>query len=291
MANDKKTKTEKKKKEQEPQYYMSPTHIQTLNYKVYYMSSGEKLLYTILAFVVGALVGYIFYGGIGKDSYGNPTALTHFLDVLISGTVGFAAAKIYVPIRTEQLKEKRRKQLSLQFRDMLDGITTSLGAGNNVMGSFKVVYDDLKIQYSEDAYIIKELEVILSGIRSNFDIESLLDDFGKRSGIDDIKSFASVFNICYRKGGNIQDVIKRTHAILSKKMEIKEDIETTVAGSKMDQMVLLFMPIALITIIKVMSPEFAGNFVTKTGLAATTVAIVMFVVSYYVGKVIMDIKI
>ena len=174
---------------------------------------------------------------------------------------------------------------------MLDGITTSLGAGNNVMNSFNAVYNDLKIQYSEDAFILKELEVILSGIQSNFNIEDLLEDFGIRSGIDDITSFANVFKICYRKGGNIQDVIQSTHAILSKKMEIKEDIETTVSGSKMDQMIMIVMPILLIGMIKVMSPEFASNFVTVSGLVATTIAIVMFVASYFVGKAIMDIKV
>lgn len=281
----------KEKKELEPQYYLSPTHIETLNYKVYYMSKKEKILYFLLAFAVGAVVGYLFYGGIGKDEFGNPTAITYILNVLIPTVVGLIAGKFFLPMRTEQIVNKRRKQLNVQFRDMLDGITTSLGAGNNVMNSFNSVYNDLKIQYSEDAFILKELEVILSGIQSNFNIEDLLEDFGTRSGIDDITSFANVFKICYRKGGNIQDVIQSTHAILSKKMEIKEDIETTVSGSKMDQMIMIVMPILLIGMIKVMSPEFAANFVTTSGLVATTIAIVMFVASYFVGKAIMDIKV
>lgn len=281
----------KEKKELEPQYYLSPTHIEILNYKVYYMSKKEKILYFLLAFAVGAVVGYLFYGGIGKDEFGNPTAITYILNILIPTVVGLIAGKFFLPMRTEQIVNKRRKQLNVQFRDMLDGITTSLGAGNNVMNSFNSVYNDLKIQYSEDAFILKELEVILSGIQSNFNIEDLLEDFGTRSGIDDITSFANVFKICYRKGGNIQDVIQSTHAILSKKMEIKEDIETTVSGSKMDQMIMIVMPILLIGMIKVMSPEFASNFVTVSGLVATTIAIIMFVASYFVGKAIMDIKV
>lgn len=281
----------KEKKEMEPQYYLSPTHIETLNYKVYCMSKKEKILYFLLAFAVGAVVGYLFYGGIGKDEFGNPTVTTYILNILIPTVVGLVAGKFYLPIRTEQIVNKRRKQLNVQFRDMLDGITTSLGAGNNVMNSFNAVYNDLKIQYSEDAFILKELEVVLSGIQSNFNIEDLLEDFGNRSGIDDITSFANVFKICYRKGGNIQDVIQSTHAILSKKMEIKQDIETTVSGSKMDQMIMIVMPILLIGMIKVMSPEFASNFVTVSGLVATTIAIVMFVASYFVGKAVMDIKV
>lgn len=281
----------KEKKEQQPQYYMSPTHIPTLNYRVYYMSVKEKVLYFALAFVVGAVLGYLFYGGIGKDEYGNATTTTHVLNVTISVVVGLIAGKLFLPMRTQQILEKRRKELNAQFRDMLDGFTTAIGAGNNIMNSFQSVYLDLKVQYAEDAYILRELEVILSGIQSNFDIEDLLEDFGKRSGNEDIISFASVFRICYRKGGNIQQVVRSTHEILSQKMTIKEDIETIVSGSKMDQMILLIMPIALVGIIKVMSPEMAANFVTPTGIVTTTIAIGLFVASYVVGKVIMNIKI
>lgn len=281
----------KEKAQQEPQYYMSPTKIPTLNYKVYYMSKLEKMLYFLLAFTVGALVGYLFYGGIGKDAYGNATITTKVLNVLIPTVIGLIAGKLFLPIRAKQIIEKRRKELNGQFRDMLDGITTSIGAGNNVMNSFNMVYEDLKVQYAEDAFILKELEVILSGMHSNFDIEDMLEDFGKRSGNDDIISFANVFRICYRKGGNIQQVLRNTHEILTQKMEIKEDIETIVSGSKLDQLVLIVMPIALVGIIKMMSPEMANNFVTPTGIISTTIAIAMFVASYYIGKMVLNIKI
>ena len=51
------------------------------------------------------------------------------------------------------------------------------------------------------------------------------------------------------------------------------------------------MPIGLIAMIKMMSAEFAANFVTPSGLIATTIAIIMFVISYFVGKAILDIKV
>ena len=281
----------KQAKQLEPQYYYSATNIKTLNYKVYYMNIKEKIMYFILAFVVGYIVGYLFYGGIGKDSYGNETTITQVLNVFIPSVVGLITGNIFLPQRSKQILNKRRRELSSQFRDMLDGLTTSLGAGNNVLNSFSSVYDDLKNQYSEDDFIIKELEVILAGIQSNVNIEDMLKDFGKRSGISDIESFAGVFDVCYRKGGNIQDVVQSAHTIISKKMEIREDIETIVSGNKLDQKVMAVMPIGIIGIIKAMSPDFASNFVSPIGIISTTIAIILFVVSYFVGKKIMEIKI
>ena len=275
----------------EPQFYTSATNMPTLNYKVYYMSKVEKLLYSLLAFAVGAGVGYLFYGGMGKNEFGEATTTTYVLNTVISCIVGAIAAKLFIPIRTKQIIDKRRKQLSVQFRDMLDSLNTSLGSGKNVPDSFSTVYGDMKLQYEEGAFILNELEIILSGMQNNIAIEDMLYDFGTRSGIDDIKSFADVFKISYRKGGNMKDIIRNTHAILSDKMEIKEEIETTVSASKMEQKIVLVMPILIIGMVKVVSQEFAANFTTFAGIASTTVAIVLFIAAYFIGKKILDIKI
>ena len=281
----------KKNKVVEPEYYMSATNMPTLNYRVYIMKPLEKFLYFLLAFVVGALVGYLFYGGIGKNEYGDPTTLTWVLNITIPAVVGSVAGYLYVPMRVKSIIEKRKKELNHQFRDMLDSLTTSLGAGKNVNDSFMSVYEDLKVQYDSDAYILKELEVVISGIHNNIAIEDVLEDFGKRSDNDDILSFANVFKISYRKGGNIKDIIRNTHEILSDKMAISEDIETLVTSNKMEQNIMIVMPIALIGVIKMMSPEFAANFVTPTGIISTTVSIVIFVVAYFIGKSVLNIKI
>lgn len=275
----------------EPEYYVSATNMPTLNYRVYKMKTPEKVIFFMLAFVVGALVGYLFYGGIGKNEFGEPTTLTWVLNITIPAIVGSIAGYLYIPMRIKSNIEKRRKELSHQFRDMLDSLTTSLGTGKNVNDSFMSVYEDLKVQYDSDAYILKELEVIISGIHNNIAIEDMLEDFGRRSDNDDILSFANVFKISYRKGGNIKDIIRNTHEILSDKMEISEDIETLVTSNKMEQNIMIVMPIALIGVIKMMSPEFAANFVTPTGIISTTVSIVIFVVAYFIGKSVLNIKI
>lgn len=281
----------KEKKVLEPQYYVSATNIPTYNYKVYYMKPMEKVLYFIIAFIVGAAVGYLFYGGLAKDEFGSPTVMTWVLNILISSVVGVVAGILYLPMRTEQILKKRQNNLKLQFREMLDALSTSLGSGKNIMDSFKSAYDDLSIIYSQETDIIKELLIILDGMANNVDIEKSLMDFGLRSGIEDIESFANVFETCYRKGGNIKDVIKNTQQIITEKMEVEMEIQTVVAASSNEQMIMTVLPIALIAIIKMMSPEFGDNFTTPAGILATTIAIIMFIVAHFVGKAVLAIKI
>lgn len=283
-----------KKKEKaplEPQYYESPTGIPTYNYNVYYMTKLEKIIYFLIAFAVGAAVGYLFYGGIGKDDLGNATTVTYVLDIIVCVLVGGIAGKMFLPIRTQQIIKKRKNDLRLQFRELLDALATSIGSGKNIVDSFKSAYDDLSIIYNEDASIIKELAIILDGNNNNIEIEKSLMDMGLRSGIDDIVSFANVFETCYRKGGDIKDVIKNTQQIINEKMEVQMDIETIVTSSKNEENVMTVLPIALIALIKLMSPEFSANFVTPVGIISTTIAIVMFVIARKVGQKVLDIKI
>jgi len=255
------------------------------------MDIGERAVAFLVTFIVGALVGYLFYGGIGKDIDGNPTTITYILNVLIPFLSGTVLGFMYIPVRINKKIYMQKQQLNLQFRDMLDSFSTSISAGKNIDGAFNSALGDMKAQYGLDSYIVKELEVIVSGISNNVAIEELLDDFGKRSGSDDIRSFANVFKICYRKGGSIRETIKNTNRILSDKMEIKEDIETIVTANKTEQSVMIIMPVMLVGIIKMMSPDFADNFTSVTGVISTTIAVILFAIAYIVAKKVLDIRI
>ena len=282
----------KKKKEEnkEPQYYMSSTNIRTLNYKVYYMSIVEKIIYFLLAFAVGAACGYLFYGGIGKDEFGDPTQITKILNIVIPSIVGCVTGYLFLPIRVNQIIDKRRRMIKTQFRDMLESLSTSLNSGKNVTDAFLAVQQDLSMQYDEDAFIQNELRVIISGIRNNQDIEVLLYDFGRRTGVKDIIMFASIFRISYRKGGNIKEIIKNTNDIMRDKFDIQEDIETSMTSGKSELRMMMVMPVLMIGMFKGMSPDFGANFTTPAGIMSTTISLVIYGVAYFIGSKIMDIK-
>ena len=275
----------------EPLYEVSGTNRQMINYRVYKMTANEKALYFIIAFIVGAVVAYLFYGGIGKDTYGNPTTLTYILNIVIMTVVGLLAAKFFIPIRTEQIILSRKRKLRKQFIDLLDSLATSISSGKNVPASFAAAREDLLVQYPEDAYIIQEVENIISGIQNNIDVSGMLLNFGERSGIQDIKTFGRVFETAYSKGANLKDVVRNCHLILSNKCEIEAEIETKVASNKNEQNIMVIMPIILIAMIKFAGSDFAANFTTPSGIISTTIAIGAFVGAYMLGRKILKIEV
>lgn len=279
----------KKKRAAERQYLPSPLNNPMPNYGVYVMSKPEKLAVSAVAFIVGGLVGLIFYANLFMSN-GFPTLATHISNVVVFVVMGILANKFVMPMYKKSCLEKRRNMLKRQFRDMLESLAASFSTGSNVQHAFESAYEDLKMQYSSKDFIVREIEEIINGMRQNINAEVMLEDFGKRSNNEDVISFADVFSVCYRKGGNMNSVIHRTHSVISDKMAVADEIETKLTSNKMQHNVMSVMPIAVVAMLRLTNESFAANFATLTGVLVNTLAIGIFVGAYIYGNKIVDIK-
>lgn len=242
-------------------------------YTDYTLSLGERLLCLLGGFVAGAVVGYIFYASI-------------LIAALAGALLCPFAPRAYRNMRVAQ----QLRALKLQFKDFLESMATSIGAGRNISDSLIASYDDLKFQYSPHAIMVREVEQIIAGMNNNINIEALLFDLASRSGNDDIVSFANVFETCYRKGGNMREVIKTTHQIINDKMEIDMEIQTMTTSAKNELNLMTVAPVVFVFVLRSMGGGLSGQG-TAASVMATTIALVMFTVAYFVGAKIMTIKI
>lgn len=279
----------KKNQQVEPQFIPSVLNNQMLNYKVYYMSFTEKLIYFLLTFIAGGVVGLIFYGGLFK-SEGEATTATMISNIVVFCLIGLIAAKFFVPAIRRNLKNKRDKVLRKQFMNLLEDLSVSLAAGNTLNDSFINAKSDMQNQYSEKDMIIQELSEIISGMDNGHTLEEMMTAFGQRAGNEDIENFANVISNCYRMGGNFKDVIRKTRNIISDKIAIEEEIETKLASNKLQHNAMCLMPIALVGMLKLSSASFAANLSSFLGVIITTIAIGIFVASYFWGQKIIDIQ-
>lgn len=240
------------------------------DYHIYTMTFRDRLI----AFVIGAagatVVMHIFFGNI-------------LVDILAMVATGIVAQKIYRNVMIERIKNK----LTLQFKDMLDSVTSSISAGKVAQAAFIDAEKDMKMQYGEDSFIFKELHKINIGISNNLTIETILSDFGKRSGVEDIESFANVFVIANRQGGNIKTILTETKSILCDKIEIEQDIRTMLGATKNQLNIMMIMPLLIVP----MSSGFTdgaensfSNIMVKVG------ALIAFVIAYIIGRKITTIK-
>lgn len=289
MAKSKPQKAETKKKEKLPAQLENPLKAMMPNYRTYEMSAFEKVSAALLAFLVGAVCSQVFYGGLFK-SEGQATLMTYISAVVFIVVVGTAAVKIFLPIRQEQLRKKRQHELGIQFRDMLESITTSLSAGDTVYQAFESAWSDIRLQYGESSYLALELEQIVQAPRSGLTLEIMLKDFADRSGSEDIESFSNVFAVSYGAGGNMKDVMRRTHDIITDKMAIADEIRTKLSANKLELNVITVAPVFLMLLLRSTNESFAEKFASLGGVICITIAIVIFVVAFRMGRRIVEIE-
>lgn len=255
-----------------------------MDYHVYEMSGREKLLYGLLAFVAGGFVGLLFYGGLFKVD-GEASLWTWIANLVIFFVIGVIAVIVFLPMRTSQLLDKRQKTLRAQFRDMLQILTNSLSSSGTVNDAFHNAYKSMREQYSESAYITRELEQILAAsTHGNIKLEDMLDDFAKRSGVEDIEDFCNVFKVARGPGANIGEIMRNTHSIIGEKMEIEDEITSKMQSNQLELNVIIISPIFITAFLRFGNSSLGSRFTSQSGLIASTVAICMFLFAWYLGQ-------
>ena len=278
----------KNKKERGPQYMASLLNNAMLNYSEYYMSGGEKVLYSILLMVAGALVGFIFYGGLFKQD-GEPTMATYISNIVVCIGIGLIAMKVFLPVVNEWLKERRAKKLQRQFMNLLECLATGLSSGSTMFDAVVHAKEDLLNQYSETDMIIVELSEIIACVSNGRNLEEAIENFGLRSANEDVLNFANVISNCYRLGGNFGTVVRHTREIISDKFAVSDEIDTKIASNKLQLNAMCLMPIALVGLLKITNESFAQNLGSIVGVIVTTVAIGIFAGAYTWGQKIIKI--
>lgn len=274
---EKKVKTEKKaksaKKEKEVYEPLKGLMGNGCDYHIYRMELIDRVTAALIGIGVSLIVVYTFFASI-------PLALI----------VGVILAKVAQKPYQEYKRKKRLKNLLFQFKDLLEALTASYSAGDNTVNAFSSAINDLGSIHGEDADIVRELQIISEGIRHNINVEQLLLDFGERSGLDDVVSFAEVFEVCMRQGSDLKRVVGDTKDIIGDKIEMEMEIQTMLAGNNNELNIMLCMPVVIIVALG----QLGGATITSNTPLNVIVKIIclgIFAAAYLMGRKIVNIKI
>lgn len=264
----------------------NPAQEYVLDYRVYQLSPGEKLLYTLLAFVAGGVCGLIFYGGLFQQD-GRATTLTLISNTVVFAAVGAVAVRFFLPLRASQLQRKRKMELRSQFRSLLESLASSM-AVNTVEESFRAAYRDMVIQYTEDAYISREMKEIVAAGKNDISLEVMLEDLAERSDCEDIQDFSNVFSACRSRGGRMAQIVRQTHDIIGEKMEIEDEITSKMSSNQLELNIIMVAPVLIVLMLRTTNGTFAENFSSPAGVLANTVALAVFAWAYVLGRNIVN---
>ena len=137
--------------------------------------------------------------------------------------------------------------------------------------AFPAAAKDLASILGKDAAMTQELRYIAQQSRLSVPIESLILDFARRSGSEDIRNFAAVFTAAKRMGGNMPAIIRSAADAIGGRIDVGREIETALAAKRMEQTIMTAMPCGILLYMRLASPGFLDlMYTTALGIAIMT---------------------
>lgn len=245
-------------------------------YYICNMSRGQHILIYALVSLAAGIVVYLFY---------------HLVPVSIAAglIIGIFLEKMYA----DSTVKKRKKKLRLQFREFLESMAVAARAGNVELQAIKSAAMDLRLSYTEESDIVREIDnIIVQYEGGGIAIKDLFQDFAERSDLADIRNFANIYAVIEGKSDRFGEIVVQTRDIIGEKIEVEQEIETQIGSAKSETYTMLVMPIVMVIFLSAMGGDMmSALFTTFAGHAAATVALMLFVVSFIMAIKFTDIDV
>ena len=237
-----------------------------------YTRSMSAMIDHIVAFIIGFAAGFallfIFY---------------KIFTLSIAGGLAIGVINIFAAARGAA--KKRLLKLRIQFFDLLEAMAVALRAGNTLLKSLQSAHEDLLLAYAEDSDIITEIEIIIGRFNNAVPLSEAFSDLARRSGLEDIASFASIYSTIEGKSGRADEIVRETQQIIADKMEIEMEIDTLMTAAKSEVNIMLFMPLVILGVIGYTGAGFMDAIYTTTaGRVVSTCGLIVFIISFIMAR-------
>lgn len=159
----------------------------------------------------------------------------------------------YCLYRLKGEREKKKKILSEQFRELLGSVNNALRSGDSPENAFREGYREMVYEYGEYAPITRELTWLVGGLDNRIPLEKLLDDLAERAGTEEIREFAEIFRIAKRGGGNMTEILSRTAELIEERLDVENEISIMLGNRRLEQRIMDVTPFMIIFYIGITS--------------------------------------
>ena len=129
---------------------------QKVDYGKYRYSQKEILKYIGESAALCGAVDYLFYQ--------TPWVMLFVVPVSV----------FFLKWKKKQIIRERKRRLNYQFRDALNSMSVAVQAGYSVENAVKESLKEMQVFYSDDAAILRELEIMVRQIRVQVPVEQAL---------------------------------------------------------------------------------------------------------------------
>ena len=237
-----------------------------------YAEPPSDLLFCLTSFLIGFALGFA-------------VLFVYFRILPLCFVGGAVVGVVYIFTAQNSAVIKRKAKLRAQFYDLLEAVSVSMRAGNPAFKALESAKGDLLLIYAPDSDILVELNIILSKFNNAVPLSEAFSDLAARSGLEDIASFASIYETIEGKSSRADEIVRETQQIISDKMEMEMEIETMMTAAKSEVTIMLFMPLVILLVISYAGAGFMDSiYTTPAGRVVAAFGLLIFIISVIFAK-------
>ncbi|GGD39828.1 type II secretion system F family protein [Sinisalibacter lacisalsi] len=178
-----------------------------------------------------------------KSATGDPSTQATILSILIPGAVGYMAPKYWVTRRVEA----RQEEIVNGFPDALDMLLVCVEAGQSFDQAIIRVAKEIRLGFPA---LGEEFEIVAHEMKAGKDRAQVMRDFGERSGVSDVASFATVMIQSATFGTSIAEALRVYSGEMRDKRVMRAEEKANTLPTKMTlaTMMLTVPPLLIILI-------------------------------------------
>ncbi len=234
----------------------------------------EQIRIVIEAIVVQAVLAYCFYQSIWAFIGLIPIGIYYYRHKLV----------VY--------EEKKKEEITMEFKEMIQAISTSLRAGYSLENACRESLQEMELLYGKEAALYKELDLMVQKLRNNQTIESLFQELAGKLQVVEIGEFAQILVVAKRYGGDLSKIIQNTSDAIRDKIDVNREIAIVISGKKAEQAVMNVVPLGIIGYMQVTTPGFFDPLYHNVmGVVIMSVCLCLYLVAYFLSRTILQINI
>ena len=226
-----------------------------MDYRTYRFSRREYLRYGLETVGITGVVAFCFYNS------------------LIALALWPVVAFWYLREKKGVLLAKRKAALKGQFKDAVQAIAAALAAGYSVENAVR------------EAGMERRMD-------SNQTLEAAMQDFAERSGLPEAETFAEIFAVGKRSGGDLIGILEDTARTIAQTVETERAIDAALASRRYEQKIMNLIPFVIVMYLRMGCPGFMepvyGNVV---GVCVMTGCLGLYLAAWYLGKRMLEIEV
>ena len=198
----------------------------------------------------------------------------------------------YIKTWEKRTIKKRQQAFRLQFKEAIQSLSAGLNVGYSVENALRETCKDLQEIDRKDEVILRELAYMVRQMKMNMTAESVFGEFAARTGDEDVQTFVTVFNMAKRSGGDTMEIIRNVVRQMGEKIDVEREISTMISAKKMELTIMSVIPFAMIGYMRISFPEFLGVlYGNLAGVIIMSVCLIVYLVSYEMGKRMVEIEV